>query len=393
MKTPILLKHFYLNTTQGMHMLDYQNSQSNTTTALSSYLAQISSNLVQSPPKSYKKPTLKPETRVIYRTQQELDNLTKVRFNILQHPKTLRRTASSCLLKLIVGRWLKDKNKCVIHQARMMWEIADYGYYKRLSLRQIQRALTILKSNGCITYKKSNKKESVNKYQVTELGLELFYYVINNNESEIQYKALDLEVEEKMSYANSQKQEETAPESFGFEKNVVVNMDLRNKNYNNINNNTRERFSFSKIDFNAEPIDLDHPPIAFTQNNEQVNFESREPDEDGMVSTIKLGRIINKKITEKVTYLSESIRKDIRENFEFIEARIIMRALRAIDCVQFVQNRIVWAIKKIVEKHQQDETPIASFEALVINVCNKVIKNYEEEQLSTGIVDNLKEAE
>ena len=380
----------------------YQTAQSNTTRTLSSYLPQINPSLVLDLPKSYEKRVIKQDIKVIYRTQEELDKLTKIRFNILQHPNTMRRLAPSCLLKLIAGRWIINPSTCVIHQSRMMWEIKRYGYYKELSLRQIQRSLTILKENGCITYKKSNKKESVNRYQVTELGLELFYYVIENNESNIQYKTIDIpetispqmEGKQKMSYALPQKQVEIAPESLGFEKNVIVNMDPIREDYNNINNNTRERFSFSKIDLNAKPIDLDHPNVVLTQSNEAVNFESREPDENGHVSTIKLGRIINKNIPEKVnnTFLGENIRKEIHDNFDFNNAKILMRVLREAKCVQFVQNRIVWSIKKIVEINERDEIPITNFELLAKNVCKKVIKKYEEEYLSTESVDNLKEA-
>lgn len=159
----------------------YHNTQSNTTRPTFSSTAQN-----------------KPKERnfnVSYRTQEHLDSLKELGFQYLRSPTTNKNKTTFALLKII--SWdILNKGHCYIPQGSFGGLLKFYGYEKEKPVqeRQIRRALAKLRDAGFITYERKNPRErlSVNSYKVTDLGLDMYHYFIQENKWLVQLSAIEL---------------------------------------------------------------------------------------------------------------------------------------------------------------------------------------------------------
>ena len=259
-------------------------------------------------------------------TASQLNSVADIRFPLLQHPNSGRLSSAYFLFKMIAGRIEKFGN-CITKQSRFAYDILNYGYNKLLTPRQIRRLSEELAEAGLIEFERSGKMRSVYSYQVTELGWDVFYLFVKNNDKSIPPPPVGKMWESKKPPKNKKMSALESPKSpmipVPVEKNVRSNIHTRNKDIN-INNHTRwapvdkkslvqpissfvnfnmEREKMSqpiaeepkscpqpsvppgimsgKIDWNAKPIDLDGPPM-------DILLSSSDTQTRG--STIQLGK-------------------------------------------------------------------------------------------------------
>jgi len=383
----------------------YQVTQSNSPNQVSSFLSNLFSKIPEFKQKNPENTSSYTDIKVIYRTQEEIEKIQSIRYPLLQHPTTGRRSAIGCLLKLIVGRELKLGN-CITKQSTLAREIYGYGYDKLLNVRQIKRLIKKMGDLGLLSYKRSKSFRSAYRYESTSLGRDLYFYVIQNNEGQLRLKTIELSQESnvkkeekvQMSPREVEKQVENTPESVGFELNVTSNMDIPDLRNIHMGNNTSERFT-GKIDLSAKPIDLDEPPreILFAES-----WHISTGDADGFLSNLQLGRanyqntesnpthISNKKesMPENNTGLSRNVFIKICRNFSEEEQKAITTVLKELNCGDDIKINVINSVKNLVATILKAGNRVHSFELLAKSIVKNELKKAANKNLSTISVNN-----
>ncbi len=146
-------------------------------------------------------------------------------------------------LKLICSRDLKY-GSCITKQQVMAKEVCNFGSSKVVGERQLRRILEKLREAGLITYERSGKKRSANRYEATALGRELYFLFIQDNRDYIQYKlstkSVDKSVDnrlpvDKVIHKIPVSSFQNCPNSVQFKLNVLSNMDIHTGIKKNIN--------------------------------------------------------------------------------------------------------------------------------------------------------------
>jgi len=195
--------------------------------------------------------------KVIYRTQYKLDNLSDIAKKHLKLKSSSQLNSAGNLFKIIIGR-IQNCGRCITKQVTFAESMRQYNNKRDLSSRQIRRLIVILKDLGLITYKRSGQKwGSVYQYEATQLGNDMYYYVIYRNIHDIKFIPLELStasVDNLGTESEPDFQSEKMSAIGDFEglmnpwnleapkKNVRYNIDINIRNINiNINNHTRGR--------------------------------------------------------------------------------------------------------------------------------------------------------
>lgn len=411
--------------TSGRHTLMYHNSQSNTTSRYFSSPSKINSNSVNNfdPPPELLSSIH--EQIVIYRTQEQINKLQVILNSVLKHKNTGRRSAESYFLKMIIGRQQK-LGHCIVRQSKIGADMFNYGYNKVLKEKQIGRIGKKVEEAGLLIRtrtKKTNGQKAAYKYEATRLGLDLYYFYIMNNKSNIKIETLELPsssvdnlgvkikcpvLNEKMSGGEPLK----TPMITGVvKKNVRSNMDI--KKYKNINiniirvgclgikiaplsdsyhktiplleekamSNTQVEqpklrllvsdpfvSTSGKIDYNAAPIDLDNPPTDVLLFNWDHNCTEENPN------TIRLGKV-NYQNPERTDQETKKVWKyETQTNPKFIakpsELVLSSQVFFMISQSSLSQNEKTVLIEALKLMNSSDEIKIKILELLVIMVNN-----------------------
>jgi len=380
----------------------YQSSQCNSFNQVSSYL-----------PENNSKNT---DLKVIYRTQEYINTLEDIRYAVLQNRKTLRKSSASVLLKIISSRNEKFGN-CITRQTVLADEMIKFGYHKRITEKQISRIANKLRDSGLITFIRTIKKngyKATYSYKLTELGREIYFYVIKNNESNLQIKVLESttksvdncsplnKLSEYLSKMSGPKPVQSLYKSMVENKNVRSNINIP---YLNLHTHTRwtqnknsevkvieEEKKYSFIDLKAEPIDIDEPPFEFLQKNNYPYLESfQEEIKSGNIKicsfsdpdhlTVKdMIRIKHEEPPVKMssipinkTKLSHEVYQFLWKNFNGIQFNIVCEILENTRASGAVKMNIIESLKQLVANLTKRNKPIRNFYGLAYSITNKVL--------------------
>lgn len=161
---------------------------------VSNYLPQINTpdtNLF-----NYRKPSDSQEAsnvQVLTRTKEYMEQMFDIIMPPLKHENSTRLKSALFLLKIIVGRDIKGKDReCVTKQAELGADMRKFGYSKDLSDRQIRRLILFLKSLDLITYERTGGKRSVYRYTPSQMAYDIYFYFIQRNKDFIKIECPEL---------------------------------------------------------------------------------------------------------------------------------------------------------------------------------------------------------
>lgn len=135
------------------------------------------------------------EFNVSYRTQEYLDELTTLHWKYLQNKRSKLIKAPFAIIKRM-GGLLNKYGNCEVSQHKFGKELSKFGCNKNKNIqeRQVRRHLSKLREAGIVTYSRKNPDQdhSINTYQLTQLGMDLYHYCVQNNNWMTKLKVLEL---------------------------------------------------------------------------------------------------------------------------------------------------------------------------------------------------------
>ncbi len=303
----------------------------------------------------------KPSFNVSYRTQEQLDHIESFRHPLLEHHRTRKKSSAFALLKLIAGRHLNGLWQCCkTSQITLGEELYNFEHNKSVGDRQIRRLLTTLKKEGLITYfNPSGKFKEVKIAAPTELGLDVYRYIILNNRSHVRLALLNRTPQKPI---NSIVLDELPKPQ---KENVRHYMDPYNiRSHIHTLSDLVQRF-----DSGYKKIDLSCPILSYDELQNEVLQVKRQIFQDKIACNAPEKQLN----TVKINYscLPYSVFNMLHKNFHGEQADILCELLENTEASEGFKINFIESFKELLGIIAQSKKDVASFGGLAYSTLQK----------------------
>jgi hypothetical protein len=358
-------------------MINQKNLQVNLPNQVSSFIGENTSK--------------KPSFNVSYRTQEQLDHIESFRHPLLEHHRTRKKSSVFALLKLICGRHLHGEWKmCKTNQINLGKSLPLFQHNKSVGERQVRRLLTTLSEKGLINYYSVNGKFKEVKVAVpTQLGMDVYRYIILSNRSNVRLAKMNREPQKPINSIVLDEVPELKKENvrhdMGFCLKTLPDMDMENTRMNEIKTQR-------KIDLNAPPLSYEELQGAHLHANVCPYPEKIEPkaaNEPDVHWTEKLQEGMRlSTIRKNDTMLPHAVFQMLDKNFRDEQADILCKLLLMTNECQATKISIIECVKAAMTRQYLKGEKVLNFEAFANSIMRRYLKRLYPTDLPTENVDN-----